>query len=165
MRKLGGSVKKSFVAIAVSAAVLLQSQAAMAACASANVTGTWNLVGTLFNGNGTGAYAFWCPSVVVVATPTANKYGISPAAACTARSAGLTGAWTVTATNTITINPTTCKVTGTFVMNHPAGPITVSATINTGILENPVGAAKSTRGQFAANAASNIGTVAFTLQR
>ena len=124
----------------------------------------------MFKDGGLVSYAFYCPSVVIRVGAGANKYSVTPAADCKAMSGAAQGgntltqgAYTVAATNSIVINPTTCKVSGSFVITHAGSSVPV--TILNGRLENPIGTLPSKHGQIVAKDSLNQSVVAFTLAR
>jgi hypothetical protein len=138
-----------FVGMLMASAVLLQSQAAAAACASDKVIGNWGLAGTWQQGGS--SFAFYCPSLNLTLSH-GTKYSAT-AVNCRKVTSGIPAEIaSISATASIII-ATNCKVTGTFKLSR-AGTIHTTTIVH-GRLENPTGTATSSRGQVVASVAGD----------
>ena len=110
-------MKSKLLCGAVAASVVvLQSHAALANCDGLSINGVYNVVGSLNFTDGTHD-TFYCPVLRLQAGTGANKnrYSISPTGNCVIHDANSGVSATLSATNSIIINPTTCRMTGAFV--------------------------------------------------
>jgi hypothetical protein len=161
-------MKKYLTGICAEAAVLMQAEAALAGCTQADVTGAWNLVGTLLGAfTSTTTSAISCAAVLVTKGTGTTKLSISASACITQDVQAANHSWTISADNTLTLNAHNCRVTGSFLLT-PSGESSDSMVITSGTFSRTPATGTRTQGQVVAAASPvhpNDLITAFTLLR